>query len=236
MSASRSVAATAPPPAAGPLALLAACLLPVVGAFAVTTPSTGLVTLAADLVALGWLVRDVRSTALRIAVGLVAAGTLALTTWLYAGQDLDTTLAAALRIMCIVTPGAIAAPLIRPSALGDHLAQRLHLPGRAVAASVAALQRLDQLGEQWQQIQRARRARGLGPDGNPLRWARAMAGGAFALFVLAMRSGGQLALAMDARGFATAHDRTWAMPAPWRLVDSLVLGLAVTLATLPWLL
>ena len=31
-----------------------------------------------------------------------------------------------------------------------------------------------------------------------------------------------LALAMDARGFAGAHRRSWAGPAPWRLPDTLV--------------
>jgi energy-coupling factor transporter transmembrane protein EcfT len=220
----------------GPLSLLAGCLLPVAGAFAVTAPTVGLVTVAADLVAFGWLVVDVRGSAARLAVGLVAALTLAISTWLYAGQDLDRTGAAALRILCIVTPAALLSPRIRPSSLGDHLAQRLRLPARPVAAGVAALQRLDQLGEQWEQIQRARRARGLGADANPVRFVRAMGGGAFALFVSAMRSTGQLALAMDARGFAAASDRTWAMPAPWRPVDSLVLTLSVIVAALPWLL
>jgi energy-coupling factor transporter transmembrane protein EcfT len=41
---------------------------------------------------------------------------------------------------------------------------------------------------------------------------------------------------MDARGFATAHHRTWAMPAPWRFADWVVLTLAIALAILPWLL
>lgn len=220
----------------GPLSLLACCLLPVVGAFAVTTPRVGLITLAADVLALGWLVRDPVGTARRFAVGLVAAGTLALTTWLYAGRDLDLSAAAALRVLCIVAPAAMLSPLIRPSELGDHLAQRLHLPGRAVAGGVAALQRLDQLGEQWRQVQHARRARGIGTDGGPVRRFRALGGGAFALFVGAMRSTGQLAMAMDARGFAAADRRTWAMPAPWLPGDWLLLAIGIALATLPWLL
>jgi energy-coupling factor transporter transmembrane protein EcfT len=45
-----------------------------------------------------------------------------------------------------------------------------------------------------------------------------------------------MALAMDARGFATAHRRTWAQEAPWQVRDSLALLLAVGLAALPWLL
>lgn len=220
----------------GPLSLLAGCLLPVVGAFAVTTPRVGLLTVAADLLALGWLTVDPRGTALRCLVGMVAALTLSLSTWLYAGHDLDKTAAAALRILCIVVPAAILSPSIRPSELGDHLAQRLHLPARAVAGGVAALQRVESLGEQWRQVLQARRARGIGLDGGPVRRVRGLAGSAFALLVGAMRQTGQLALAMDARGFATAHRRTWAEPAPWRVADSLLLTLAVALALLPHLL
>jgi energy-coupling factor transporter transmembrane protein EcfT len=220
----------------GPLSLLAGCLLPVVGAFAVTTPRLGLLTLGAEVIAFGWLMVDPRGTALRCLVGLGAAATLSLSTWLYAGHDLDKTLAASLRILCIVVPAAILSPAIRPSELGDHLAQRLHLPARAVAGGVAALQRVEMLGEQWRLVLQARRARGIGLDGGPARRVRGLAGSAFALLVGAMRQTGQLALAMDARGFATAQRRTWAEPAPWRRGDWLLLTLAAALAVLPHLL
>lgn len=220
----------------GPLSLLACCLLPVAGAFAVTTPQIGAITLVADVLLLGWLVRDPRGTALRILVGLVAALTLALSTWLYAGHDLASAGAAALRILCIVVPAAMLSPSIRPSELGDHLAQRLHLPARAVVGAVAALQRVAGLGEQWHQIQQARRARGIGIDGGPVRRARALVGTAFALLVSAMRQTGALAMAMDARGFATARRRTWAMPAPWQPADWLVLLIGLALAAFPHLL
>jgi energy-coupling factor transporter transmembrane protein EcfT len=39
---------------------------------------------------------------------------------------------------------------------------------------------------------------------------------------------------MDARGFAGAHDRTWAELAPWRAVDSVVVALGLLLAVGPW--
>jgi energy-coupling factor transporter transmembrane protein EcfT len=99
-----------------------------------------------------------------------------------------------------------------------------------------ALQRLESIGEQWQQVQRARRARGLGLDGGPLRRLRESGASAFALLVVAMRHTGQLATAMDARGFASAAGRTWAEPAPWRPGDTMVTSIAVGLAVLPWLL
>jgi energy-coupling factor transporter transmembrane protein EcfT len=220
----------------GPLSLLAASLLPVAGVFAIDSARTGLLAVGIELVALGWLVSDLRTTLVRASYGLVAAFGIALTTWLYAGQDLELTALAATRILYLVLPSALAMPLVQPSVLGDHLAQRLHLPARLVVAAVASLQRIDSLAEDWRQIQRARRSRGVGLDGGPVRRVRASAGSAFALLVVAMRQAGHLAEAMDARGFADAGGRTWAEPAPWHPVDSLVLTLAVALAALPWLL
>lgn len=223
-------------PTPGPLSLLAASLLPVVGAFAIDSARNGTVAVGVELAALGWLVRDVRLTLARASFGLVAASGIALTTWLYGGQDLEQTATAATRILYLVLPSALAMPLVEPSALGDHLAQRMHLPARLVVAAVAALQRIDALAEQWRQVQRARRSRGLGMDGGPVRRLRASGGGAFALLVLAMREAGHLSMAMDARGFAAAHRRTWAEPAPWTATDSLLLAVATCLAALPWLL
>lgn len=220
----------------GPLSLLAGCLLPVAGAFAIRSAEPGLVGIGAELMAFGWLVRDWRRTLRGLAFGVVAAAGIALTTWLYGGQDPNTTGAAALRILYLVLPSALLVPLIRPSALADHLAQRLHLPARGMVAASAALQRLDAIGESWGQVQRARRSRGLGADGNPVRWVRASVGSAFALLVTELRQAGLLAVAMDARGFEAAHRRTWAEDAPWYRADTLVLLLAVGLGALPWLL
>ncbi len=223
-------------PSVGPLALLAASLFPAAGAFAIDTARVGVIGVALELLTLGWLVRDLRTTLLRAAFGLVAAFGIALTTYLYGGRDLETTAAAALRILYLVLPSALVLPLVRPSELGDHLAQRLRLPPRLVVASVAALQRIDSLADQWRQIQRTRRSRGLGLEGGPVRRVRASAGSAFALLVIAMRQAGQLAMAMDARGFAGARRRTWAAPAPWHAGDTMVTGIAVFLGLLPWLL
>jgi energy-coupling factor transporter transmembrane protein EcfT len=220
----------------GPLSLLAGCLLPVVGALAVTSARIGLVVVAAQVLAFGALARDLPASSRRLALGAVAALSILASTWLYGGHSADAAAGAALRILAIVTPAALLTPQIGPSELGDHLGQRLRLPARAVVASVAALQRLDSLGRQWQQVRRARRARGYGADGSPARRVRGLAGSVFALLVVSMRQTGQLAVAMDARGFAAASDRTWAEPAPWRLGDSLVLAAACVLAAFPWFL
>ena len=49
------------------------------------------------------------------------------------------------------------------------------------------------------------------------------------LLVRTLRAAADLAVAMDARGFATATARSWWMPAPWRVRDTVL----VALATLP---
>ena len=220
----------------GPLSLLLACLFPVVGAIAVTSTRQGLVCLLAELVLLGWLATDLRSSAFRVGFGLLAAASIIVSTWLYGGRHLDEALGAGLRILYIVTPAALLSPAIEPSRLGDHLGQRVRMPARGVVAAVAALQRLDDTVDQWQTIQRARRARGLGIDGGPGRRLRGSAAGAFSLLVLSLRRAAVTTTAMDARGFGGATRRTWAEPAPWTWADSLVLTLALFLALLPWLL
>jgi energy-coupling factor transporter transmembrane protein EcfT len=231
--------AASPPratPLFGPLSLLAACIAPIAGAFAIERGSVGLWCLAAEVVLLGWLVDDPLSSLRRLSLGALAALSIGLTTWLYGGHDLGEATASASRILYIVLPSAMVGPRIRPSELGDHLAQRLHLAPRVVVASTVALHRIETLGEQWRQIQRARRARGLGLDGGLGRRLRGSAGSAVAMLVATMRHTSSLALAMDARGFAQATERTWAEPAPWRLLDSLIALGALALAVLPWLL
>lgn len=225
-----------PPSFLGPLSLLAGCLLPVVGALGINSARPGLICVGLELLAFGWLVRDLKGTGRRLLFGLVAAMSITVSTYLYGGADIDESLGAAMRILFIVLPSAMLTPLLRPSALGDHLAQRLRLPPRVVVAAVAALQRVDSLGEEWRQVQRARRARGLGLDGGPIRRVKESAASAFALLVVSMRHAGSLSVAMDSRGFAGATERTWAEAAPWRWGDSGLLLIAFGLAAAPWLI
>lgn len=219
----------------GPLAVLAGCLVPVAGVFAVDTAREGALVIASQLLALGWLVRDVRATVAQAAFGLVAGAGIAGSTWLYGGRDLAEAAMAGFRILSLVLPSALLLPMLQPSQLGDHLAQRLRLPARGVVAAVAALRRLDSFRDDWRIVQRARRARGLGADGGLRQRLREPGASAFALLVVSMRHTGAMAVAMDARGFASATDRTWADAAPWRPADSLLLSLAVGLGVLPWL-
>lgn len=221
---------------AGPLALLLVCLLPAAGAPAIGSLQHGLWSLLPVAALAVVAVRDIGITLRRLALGLVAGVSIAVSTWLYGGRDLDVALGAALRIVYLVAPGAVLSPYLDPSRLADHLAQRLRLPARVVVASSAALQRLDQLGEQWRQIGRARRARGVGADGGPLRRVRVTASMTLAMLVATMRLSGRMSVAMDARGFARAHRRTWAEAAPWGIADSVMTLVGVLLAVGPWVL
>jgi energy-coupling factor transport system permease protein len=220
----------------GPLSLLAASLLPVLGAPAIHSTRHGLVVVTVLLVVAPFVVRDWRSTLRRFAIGSIAAVSIAVSTWLYGGRDLDVAVGASMRILYLILPAVVLTPFIDPTALGDHLGQRLRLPARAVVASTAAMERLESLGQQWQQIARARRARGVGADGGLVHRARVSASMAVALLVSTMRMTGSMSLAMDARGFAAAHHRTWAEPAPWQRRDTYVLLAGLLLAALPWIL
>jgi len=57
-----------------------------------------------------------------------------------------------------------------------------------------------------------------------------------ALLVSTMRMVGPMSLAMDARGFAAAHRRTWAEAALWQGRDTAILLAGLAIAVLPWLL
>ncbi|MEJ7743590.1 MAG: hypothetical protein WKF73_14230 [Nocardioidaceae bacterium] len=154
---------------AGPLSLLGACLLPVAGAFAIHTAAAGLWGVGAELVALGWLARNPRGSLRLLAFGVLAAVSIAASTYLYGGRHVDESAAAALRISYLVLPAALLTPLIRPAELGDHLAQRLHLArsaGRRCRGGAAA-----------HRVDRGAMAPGpassQSPRAGPRRWRRA---------------------------------------------------------------
>jgi energy-coupling factor transport system ATP-binding protein len=166
-----------------------------------------------------------RAVALRMLPGLVGALSVAWSTWLLGGHDLSTAFTAGLRVLVIVLPSAVLIRYVDPDALGDHLAQQLRLPARPVVALAAALQRVHTFGDLWTEIARARRVRGIGATARSPRsvldelWALTVG-----ILVRSLLAAATLAVAMDVRGFATAHRRTWAAPAPWRRADWLVVA------------
>ena len=219
--------------ACGPLSLFAAAAIPMVAAVLSPGWRSSLVVLAllgvgaviglANRPGPGWVVGRWRGLAIRLLPGLVGAVGVGWSTWLLGSRDVDTALSAALRLLVIVVPSAITLAYVDPDDLADHLGQRLRLPARPVVALGAALQRVHALGAAWTEIGWARRLRGQGVSWrHPRTLVAHLWASTFGMLLRSLGSAATLAVAMDARGFASSARRTWAEPAPWRPADSLV--------------
>jgi energy-coupling factor transport system ATP-binding protein len=227
---------------AGPLGLLVAALSVIVLPALLQNWRQGLAVLAVELVlgsvallAPGRGIRPtgrVRGVLLRLAPAMLAVLGVGWSSWLLGGRDVEIAAGAALRVLCLVVPSAFVVGYLDPERLGDHLAQRLRLPARAVVAAGAALQRVQSFDALWTELMTTRRVRGIHADHGPV--AKLREAGAVPVGMLdgARGQAAVLALAMDARGFAGAHRRTWAGTAPWRVADSLaVLAGLLVIAT-----
>jgi energy-coupling factor transporter ATP-binding protein EcfA2/energy-coupling factor transporter transmembrane protein EcfT len=217
----------------GPLAIALVSLMALVSSVFVRSWQVGLVTIAVILLLAPLAARSLRSAALRGLPGLVAGLSIGWSTWLLGGHQLGTAVAAGLRILILVLPGILLTANLDASRLGDDLAQRLYLPARPVVAAVAALQRVEDLGAVWAQASWARRVRGLGAGRSPLARVREVAALTFVLLVQTVRRSSRMAVAMDARGFAAAHHRSWAEPARWARADTVLLLVGFGVAALP---
>lgn len=140
-----------------------------------------------------------------------------------------------LRLLAIALPGILVLATTDPMDLADALVQRWHAPPRFAYGALAALRLLPLLSADWQQVARARRARGLDPGRSPVGHLRAFAAQVLAVLVAAVRRGVRLAAAMEARGFgAVDATRTVARPQPmlardwWLLAATLGVVLAAT--------
>ena len=218
----------------GPLALLAAalCVLPLPALLESWRQALAVLGVEVALGLVGLLAPGrgrapdgrLRGVLARLAPAGLAVVGVAWSAWLLGGRDLEVAAGAALRVLCLLVPSAFVVGFIDPEALGDHLAQRLRLPARPVVAATAALQRLQSFDALWGELMTTRRVRGIRADRGLLARAREAVVVTGGLLVGALGQASNLALAMDARGFAEAGQRTWAGPAPWRLPDSLALG------------
>ncbi|MGH3498995.1 MAG: energy-coupling factor transporter transmembrane component T [Nocardioidaceae bacterium] len=218
---------------ANPLAVLTIGFAAVVESAFVDSVGVGAVAVAVDLALAILFVPGLVAMGVRLLPALFAGFSVGFSTWLLAGHVVALALTAGLRILVLAFPGVLLAPVIDPARLGDCLAQQLHLPARPVAAVTAAMARFERLGAVWTQLERARRARGMEPGRNPVRRTVHVGRLTFGLMVESLRVTARMAVAMDARGFASARRRTWAEAAAWRLPDTAVVGVAVALAVLP---
>jgi energy-coupling factor transport system ATP-binding protein len=233
---------------AGPLSLLLASIVLVLGAPFISDLPAALIALGVEIALAPVVLGIGRLPWRRLLPGLFAVASVSFSNWLLSpGRDVSTGALAGLRVAFFVLPGVLLASRIDPSALGDHLGQRLRLPARPVVAAVAALHRFEGLGEHWAQLARVRRVRGLGAGRSPLDRGRSVAALTFGLLIETLRQSGRMAVAMEARGYsagvapaagpggATARRRTWAEPAPWLAGDSLMLALGLVVAAIPLL-
>jgi energy-coupling factor transport system permease/ATP-binding protein len=235
----------------GPLSLLLASIVLVLGSPFILDLRTALIAVGIEIVIAPLVLGIGRLPWRRLLPGLLAVASVGFSNWLLSpGRELSTGALAGLRVAFFVLPGVLLASRIDPSALGDHLGQRLRFPPRPVVAAVAALHRFESLGEQWDQLVRIRRVRGLGPGRSPLDRGRSLAALTFGLLIHSLRQAGRMAVAMEARGFSppaispatpsissfSSRRRTWAEPATWRLSDSVMMALGLVVAGMPLLI
>jgi energy-coupling factor transporter transmembrane protein EcfT len=185
----------------GPLSLLLASIVLVLGAPFISDLRTAMIAFGVEIAMAPVVLGIGRPSWRRLLPGLFAVASVSFSNWLLSpGHALSVGALAGLRVAFFV----LLASRIDPSALGDHLGQRLRLPARPVVAAVAALHRFESLGEQWDQLAGIRRVRGLGPGRSPLSRGRHIAALTFGLLIQALRQAGRMAVAMEARGFSAA--------------------------------
>ncbi|WP_332835813.1 energy-coupling factor transporter transmembrane component T [Mycetocola zhujimingii] len=202
-------------------------------------------------VLLFWSGLDARGFWLRTAPLWLGAPFAGLTTVLY-GEDSGTLLASwgfvsitegslalgiaiMLRVLAIGLPSIVLFATTDPTDLADGLGQVLHLPARFVLGGLAGLRMVGLFVDDWRALGQARRARGVGDARMLVRFASQ----AFALLVLAIRRGSKLATAMEAKGFGSSIERTWARPSTvgrpelvLLLIGAFIAGAAITAAVL----
>ncbi|WP_250036010.1 energy-coupling factor transporter transmembrane component T family protein [Paractinoplanes maris] len=137
-----------------------------------------------------------------------------------------------LRLFAVAVPGVLVFATTDPTDLADALVQNAKAPARFAIGALAAFRLLPLLGAEWQMLTLARRARGIDAGRNPITALRLFVSTAFALLVGALRRGGRLAVAMDARGFDSAQPRTYARKQVFRPADTALVVGAAALSTL----
>jgi energy-coupling factor transport system permease protein len=236
---------TAPLARRNPVAKLGAALLFSLPLVATLDPLTPALALAVELALLPLFGVRYRVLAARAwPLALAAAGIL-VTMVLFAADRTGTTLLTpgpfdittgvlfdalglVLRVFAVALPGIIVFATTDPTDLADALVQNAKAPPRFAIGALAAFRLIPLLGEEWQMLTLARRARGIDAGRNPVAKLRLFGSTAFALLVGALRRGGRLAVAMDARGFDSGLPRTYARRQTFGAADTaLLIGAAV---------
>ena len=188
-----------------------------------------LLVVALPLIGLAW--RDV----VRVSwpLGLAALTLLVVNTLAYpaagvGAPDVEAGVVTALRILAIALPGILVLATIDPVDLTDALVQQLRIPARFGYGALAASRLLPLLTDDWRSQALAARARGVTVRG-PVSRVRQLLCRVLLLLVSAIRRATRLAVALDARGFATA-DRSTSRPSAWTVRDTIVVVAGVVVA------
>lgn len=237
---------TAPLARRNPVAKLAAALLFSLPLVATLDPLTPALALTVELALLPLFGVRYRVLARRAWPLALAAGGIGVTMVLFAADRtgpllvalgpfdvttgvLFTALGLALRVFAVALPGIVVFATTDPTDLADALVQNAKAPPRFAIGALAAFRLVPLLGHEWQMLTLARRARGLDAGRNPVARLRLFASTAFALLVGALRRGGRLAVAMDARGFDSGRPRTHARHQIFGAADWALMAGAATL-------
>ena len=221
---------------ANPLAKLGAAAIVMLVLFLSVDPVTPLLLLAAVATAVRLSGIPARALLGRCAPLLVAAIGASIVNGVFSsgGPSLVAGVATGLRLVAIALAGVVAFVTIDPTDLADALVQHLHASPRFAVGALAAFRLLPIFATEWETIGLARRARGIDDGGGFFHRAASFRERSFTLLVAAIRRGVRLALAMDARGFATLTCRTIARPQPFTGRDRVLLlaALLVSAATI----
>ncbi|MGL4174073.1 MAG: CbiQ family ECF transporter T component [Actinomycetota bacterium] len=222
----------------GPSSLALAAFAPILGSWWITDWRAGAITLGVQVALGATVVSHSRLTMVRIFPVMIAAFSVGVSSWWLGQGVVSEGVTSGLRVLTMVLPGAVVALWVDPVVVGDSVAGRLRLSSRVVVVVVASLTRLEWAADQWQQIRRARRVRGVGARWSPLRRGQEAAAVTFSLLVAALRESNRMAVSMEARGVPARGwpglDRTWACPPPrWTGADTTLAVIAVVFVVTP---
>ncbi|MFC3995147.1 energy-coupling factor transporter transmembrane component T family protein [Nocardiopsis sediminis] len=204
---------------ANPAAKVVAALVVVAGLVPVVDPVSSGVVLAAVALMLPFAGLH-RGLLVPLGLPLLLMGSsIGVVTLLFGDGGPAAALGTAVRLLAIALPGMLVGLTSDPTELADALVQKLKVPERPALGVLAAVRLVPLLAAQWRTLGLARRARGLEAGRNPATALAIFAGKVFALLVRSIRTGTQLATAMDARSFGTGR-RTHARVSRWRAADT----------------
>ena len=210
-----------------PLARIAAGFNVMLGLFVTVVIVTSALVIAALTFAIATSGIAPRSLALRAVPLVLSAAGIGVFNAVFGTVGVAGGVALSLRLVGIGIAGVLAIATIDPTELADALVQHLRASPRFVVGALAAYRLFPLFSREWDTLGLARRARGIEADRSIADRLAAFPGRALGLLIAAIRRATRLALAMDARGFASRSCRTLARPRAFAPHDVAFVGAAI---------